>query len=151
MSFEVILCLGSPGGVSCEHFVENDSNSPYIALRTVKIFIESLQRHIDRRAHIIVGSSFEVGVSDGEPEVSYFDLAVIEEDIGWFKVSMYDTEAIDTPVAIDDLFENGDGFGLIDFPFVFDGFGEVSSFAEFGDDVGLRFLRDDVVEQDDVL
>lgn len=50
---------------------------------------------------------------------------------------MNDRAGVDLVVTVDDLVHEGDGLGLGEGPFVGDGFGEVSSVAELGDDVGV--------------
>ena len=70
-------------------------------------------------------------------KISYFDFALFEEDVGGFEVPMNDRAGVDLVVTVDDLVHEGDGLGLGEGPFVGDGFGEVSSVAELGDDVGV--------------
>jgi hypothetical protein len=52
---------------------------------------------------------------------------------------------------MDNLSQVGDGLLLGEPLFVGDEFGEVASFAEFGDDVGVVFGGEDVEELNDVV
>ena len=137
--------------MSCKHFIENDSDSPDIAFRAVKVIIECFDWHINWGSYIIVAGFFEIWVANGESEVSYLNFAFTEEDIGWFKISMYNSESIDASISIDYLFEDSDGLSLRDSFANFDHFSEVASLAEFSGYAGVSFKGDDVIEFDDVL
>ena len=50
---EIFLSFGSPGGLSGEHFVVDDSKGPYITFEAIFVLIESFRRHINWRSNII--------------------------------------------------------------------------------------------------
>jgi len=91
--------------MSCKHFIENYTDGPNITFTTVVILIEGLKRHIDRRSNIIVGRFFDVSIPDSKSKISDFNFAFIEEDVGRFQVPMYNSESVDSSIAIDDLFK----------------------------------------------
>ena len=58
---------------------------------------------------------------------------------------MHDTKFIDASISVDDLFEDRNCFPFWDGSAGFDHFAEVSALAEFGDDAGVGFEREDLV------
>jgi hypothetical protein len=63
---------------------------------------------------------------------------------------MNDIVGLNRTIPIDDLFENGDGFGLWESFFVFDGLGEVF-IAQLSDDEDVGFGIEDIMNLDDIL
>lgn len=64
---------------------------------------------------------------------------------------MHNAKFIDTPISIDDLFENAHGLLLGDGLAHLDHFGQIAPLTEFSHDAGMRLEGDDFVETDDVL
>ncbi len=64
---------------------------------------------------------------------------------------MDDSVGVDIGVAIEDLVHKGHCFWFGNDLFVGDELGEITAFAEFGDDVGIILGVVDVIEFDDVL
>lgn len=93
----------------------------------------------------------EVSVANGKTKVRDLDLAVREEDVGWFKVAVDDAEAVNATITVDDLREYADGLALGHLLMFLDEAGQVSAVAELGDDAGVGLEGDDFVELDDVL
>jgi hypothetical protein len=60
LSLEVRFSFGSPRSLSCQHFVENDSDSPKVALTTVNVIIKGLQGHIDGGSDIVIARFLEI-------------------------------------------------------------------------------------------
>jgi hypothetical protein len=63
---------------------------------------------------------------------------------------MNDIVGMNRTITVDDLFENGDGFGLWEGFFVFDGLGEVF-IAQLSDNKDVGFGIEDIVDLDDIL
>ena len=63
---------------------------------------------------------------------------------------MNNSEFIDSPVAIDDLFEDTNGFFFRNVFPCLNHFCQVASIAELGDDTGMGLEGNDLVELDDV-
>jgi len=85
-------------------------------------------------------------VLHSESEVSDFDLAVFEEDVGWLEIAVDDAAGVDVIVACEDLVHEYDGFSFRDtFP-IGDEFGEISSLAQLSDYVGIVFGAVDVID-----
>ena len=91
--------------MSCKHFIENHSYSPYITLTTVVILVQSLKGHIDRRSHIIIARFFNISIPYSKSKISYFYFTFIEEDVGRFQISMYNAKSVDSSISIDNLFK----------------------------------------------
>lgn len=151
MPLQICFSLCSPRSVSRQHFVENDTDSPDITLRTVDVIIKCLKRHIDRRANVVIAVFLEIGIADGEPKICNLDLTICEEDVGWFKIAMYYAEAMDATITVDDLREDVNGLPLSHFLMFLDEPGQIAAVAEFGNDAGVGLERNDFVEFDDVL
>ena len=63
---------------------------------------------------------------------------------------MNDIVGLNRTIPIDDLFENGDSFCLLEGFFVFDGLGEVF-IAQLSDDEDVGFGIKDIMDLDDIL
>ena len=145
---QFFLAFGSPGGVVEQHLVEDDSERPDIRFEGVLVFPERFGGHVERGAHIVaIGFSKLLG-SDAKTEISYFGCPVLHhEDVGRFQVPVDDPLLLELEVALDDLLHEGDNLSFLEG--LFDGFAEIGV-AEFGDEVGVVFGGEDVVEGEDV-
>ena len=151
LPFQVGFCFGSPRSVTSQHFIEDDSDGPDIALWAVLVVIKSFKRHVDGGAYIVIGVFPDIWVADGKAEIGNLDFPFIEENVGRFKISVNNAETVDSPISVDDFFEDGDWLSFGDGLSGFNHFGEVSPVAEFSNDAGMEFEGDDLVEFDDVL
>lgn len=103
MFTKLFLSLGLPWSPARKKLVINYSDCPYVTFETVLIVIEGLRRHIDGGAHVVGAILLRIRGLHGEPEVSHLDLAIFEQDIGWFEVAVDDSIGADLGVARDDL------------------------------------------------
>ena len=74
----------------------------------------------------------------------------MQQDIGWFDVSVDDASFVQVMQALQNHFYDGYGFFLVDFLLFLDESVEVSLVAELGYDVGVVLGLVDVVELHDV-
>ena len=75
---------------------------------------------------------------------------MIEEQILWFEISVYDSVFVDVLHTCNDLLHEPDGFGFIE-PLPFDDVvEEFTAFSILHDEVDVGFGFDDLVELDDV-
>ena len=86
--------------MACKHLIKNDSYCPNIALIAVIIIVESLQRHINRRTHIVTVGLLQLSILYCESEISYFDCSFVEEYIGRLEVPMKDSVSIDPAIPV---------------------------------------------------
>lgn len=81
----------------------------------------------------------------GKPEICDFREAFFDENVGGFEVAVDDSFVVDVGVAIEDLVHELHCLILRQSLSGRDEFGEVSSLAQLGDDVGIVFSVVDVV------
>lgn len=77
-------------------------------------------------------------------------MIVSQKDVSWLEISVNDASTINTGIPIKNFIHEGNGFSLGDLFSTGDEFGQVSTIAEFGDDVGIIFSIVDIVDFDDV-
>ena len=105
--FEVSLSFSSPWSSSREHFIENDTNGPNIALEAVDIVTQGFIRHIDRRSNIVILSFFKVSAFDSKSKISDLNGLGGHENVGWFQIAMDDIVSVDGTIAVDNLPKDG--------------------------------------------
>jgi hypothetical protein len=71
--------------------MENHSQTPNIAFSSIRLFVHDLGSHVKGRtgtgSEHLGGGFFHVF---GESEIADFDNSFVNENVGWFKVSMGD-------------------------------------------------------------
>lgn len=131
-----------------EKLKHQNSESPDVGLGAVDVLDESLGRHVDRRPDVDV---LELGAGGlCEPEVGDLGLALVDEDVADFDVSVDYSQVGQVQKALEDSSDEGRCFI---FPHEFEGFEfgfEVAFAAEFGDDVAVAFAGEDFVALEDV-
>ena len=137
LSFEVCLCFGFPGSVACEHFIENDSNSPDITFWAVLVVIESLKGHIDWRTNIVIGIFPNIRVANGKSKISNLDFPFIKKDISRFKISMHNSKSVDPSISIDNFFQNSNWLPLRNGFSTLDDFSQIPSITELSNDASM--------------
>ena len=79
---------GGPGGKAKDHFVEHDSQTPYVALGRVLLGIDELGSHVEGSAADFL-QSFPVDVHlPSEPVIGQLADVVLDQDVFWFYVPM---------------------------------------------------------------
>lgn len=78
--------LGDPGCFPLQHFIEDDSYCPDVALWSIGISFQYFTRHVKRGADRGLSLHFPGDVSLGKSEISDFDDSFGYEDISWFDV-----------------------------------------------------------------
>lgn len=150
--FVQFICVGVfEREVAAQHGIQNDSARPNVCIKALIFFAcDHLRSGIARRA---TGSFefFSGFILIGEPKVYNFDVFVmIEEQILWFEISVYDSVFVDVLHTCNDLLHEPDGFGFIE-PLPFDDVvEEFTAFSILHDEVDVGFGFDDLVELDDV-
>jgi hypothetical protein len=149
-SQQLLLISCFPGGISMNHFVEDDAERPDVAFCCVLGFLEDLRDHVYRTAH----KGFEhlravVVHIFGEAEVTDFVHSVIDEDVGRFQITMYDFLLDEFLESAEQLCYNFESFFLLE-SLPFDQLFEVAILAELGDYVETVFGTEDIFEFDDV-
>ena len=81
-------------------------------------------------------------MAHGKAEVCDFDIFSSNEDVGWLQVAMNDAPRMQIVVAIDDLIHEWHCILFWDGPAGGDVFGEISTLAQFSDDVCVVFGRE---------
>ena len=88
-----------------EKFIDENSKRPDISLWPIDVIDESLRRHIDWRANVDI---FEFGPGDFcEPKICNFGLSIMNEDVGYFDISMYDAMVSQIEKSFIDSFDVG--------------------------------------------
>lgn len=75
----------------------------------------------------------------------------LNEDVGWFEVTMDDSSSLHVVVAIDDLVHQRNGLAFRQAPSTGDELGQITTITELGDDVGIIFGVIDVIDLKDVV
>lgn len=78
-------------GLSIEAFIECNPQGPYFWFLTVFVMQKRLRGHIRGRAHVIFEVRFGITFDFAVAKVNDFGLAVVEENVSWFKISMEDS------------------------------------------------------------
>ena len=107
---ELFFGFGFPREFAGEHFVEYDSQGPYIALVTILIICEDLKWHIIRRANVDLFEFLVIFLIHGESEICYLDLLAFQQDVTGLEISMHYLSAPYGFVAGDHVFDYVDGF-----------------------------------------
>ena len=135
--------------MSSKQLEENDSQCPYISFQSILISSQRFRSHVEGRAHIILRGLGRILHLDGKSKICDLKFSIFGgEDVGRFEVSMYDIFLCEVEVSPDDLVHVAAGFILAHL--MFDEFVEIGV-AEFGDDVGIVFGGEDLVDVEDVL
>ena len=114
--------------------------------------IEDLGRHIQRSSHDrLQDSFFAVLEISREAEVTDFECAVGDEDIGWFEVSVDDILVVHILKASEDVPEEFHCFLLGELLLLLEIGSEVSLCAELGDDIHVVVGLVDVQQFDYVV
>lgn len=75
-------------GVAVVKFINHDSEGPNISFGTVHVVQDAFGRHVEGRTNIQIS---EIGGAvEGESEICDFGDAIVEEDVGYFEISMDD-------------------------------------------------------------
>ena len=85
----------------------------------------------------------------GKPKVTYLVDSLVDEDVGWLKVTMHYLLADEFGESPEDLLHDFENFVFLEL-FAFHEFLEVSVFAELGDDIEAVFGAEDILEAYDV-
>ena len=80
--------IGIVRSLSMQHLIENDTDTPNIALRGIRDAFENLYRFIQRCANITFVFHILMEVAFGEPKISNFGHFIFNENIGRLNVSM---------------------------------------------------------------
>lgn len=112
LSFEIALSLCSPWSFSGQHFIKDDSDGPDVALEAVHVLIKGFKRHVNWRANIVATLLFDVLLFYGESKICNLGFAIDKEDICRFEITMNNAEFVDSSIAVDDLFQDGEGLCL---------------------------------------
>ncbi len=126
-----------------QKFIDEHSECPHICLGAVDVLDESLGRHVDGRADVDV---FELGLSQfGEPKIGQFGLSVVDEDVGYLEVPVYNVIVCEIDESLEDILDV-----RMSLMFLKGSFGayfafQVALVAEFGDDVAIAVAGEDLM------
>ena len=85
VSYQLVLVASLPRRRTKQHFVEDDANGPYIALRCVGCPFQQLRSHVNGTPHArFQHLRAEVIHVLGEPEVADLINTLVDEYVGWF-------------------------------------------------------------------
>ena len=87
---ELVLAFGSPWSVAMEHFVENETQGPNVALGSVRLIFKDLQRHVKRSADHRLDLHIMRDLLR-KPKITNLQYVILDHDIGGFQISMNDT------------------------------------------------------------
>ena len=105
---QVLLRSRLPWGGANKDFIENDSNCEYIALGRVQIAHQSLWRHVEGSAYIILRMNGRF-MSDSKTKISNFPIIFAFDDIGWFYISVDDISLEEILATRNDLVHDREG------------------------------------------
>ena len=141
---ELLLSFGPPWGVACEHFEEDYSNGPEIGFVGVLIFFEWLGGHVKWRADVVFAGFGEFLAFNPKAKICDFKYFIISnQEIGRFKVSVYNLMLMDFLVSIEKLCHIEAGFGFCEFGL--DDFIHIRR-AEFCNEISVIFGGEDIKE-----
>ena len=138
------------GCLSHQHFVEDDPDSPDIALVRILILLIGLGTHVSRRSHIIADLRLPLSHELAKPEISDFGFSLRKEDVGCFQIPMNDVLVLYQNIAFHYVPGDLEGGKFSQLPFALDEVEEVAVLTEFGDDVDIVFSHEDINSLKDV-
>lgn len=106
-----------------QHFVQYNPNGPDVALLGVFVASVCLRRHIPRRPHIVKHFGFLPHLFDcAIAKIDYLGYEVfggqardlLEENVLWFEVSVYDAMFLQNPVPLKEFLQNKQSLGWFD-------------------------------------
>lgn len=134
-----------------EHFVVDESDGPQVGFGSILALLEDLWGHVEGSAHDGLHHCLLAVEALRESEVAQLAGAVLEEDVGWFEVSVDDAILMQVLGAIHNIPE--EPLGL---PFAYllpplQQFEEIAIVAELSDYVHVIGSLVDIVESYDVV
>lgn len=100
---QLFLSLRTPGSLPMDHLITDDPQRPNITSIRVLIMLQGLWGHVQGRPYIVFVPAQGLLLVDGEPEVCYFELVILDQDIGWLQVSVDYLVGIELPVPLNQL------------------------------------------------
>ena len=145
-------------GPSCQHFIEDDSKCPDIALLRVVIFFICLWRHVFRRANVIknlrsVGHFLHLAIPEIDDCYLFAAFGIsFEQYVIRFQIPMDDLLAPHVDVSFEDLPENEESLNFRQSSWMFfEVIRESASFKMFHHEIDKVILECNIVQLDNIL
>lgn len=95
-----------------QYLIKNDTYRPDIVFNGIDIAFECLRTHIERCSNIILLFLGHPVISLSKSKVSNLIHVILDEDIGWFEISVQEPSISEIFESFVDISEDWDGLGF---------------------------------------